>query len=445
MFLRLHQTHDQMLLEDADCHFEGADFRDGVASVVKTHHPPNPSRWSPDEVVIWHTGRHGVNQEAEMKRNGYNVQFVADIDDVAKYGHRIVYKYQSPLDLGDGQVEQLAEYLRYWDILRFCCGGPMSIDWLNVLQETPGYQFKHDPHSALAANCQMYDITTVEKLFMNTTLYRTVATYKKRYRFLPREYDGGHCKRFNAQIKSELAEHPAATLQGMQIGHGHETKHAKMEISTSSRNSSSVAIASIHWIQLGERQSSLSSFQFHILCLAMVLRLQEDAHELLNKMSCRHEQYGATSFSAGIPAVVQSSSVLHGGNNVQIFQTAVDGGDEAARAVKGRSDGVHVMANADVIEHGHYIGYMYQDVFGLTDAQLSVLTDFLRYWTVLQACCADDDNLAYPVHSAQYPACEMYVKSPVQALFQKNQLFATLTKLPLHLHFLLKPCGGSML
>ena len=432
------------MLDDADCHYEGADFKDGTAAVVKTHHLPTPARWSPDKVLIWHTGRHGVNQLEKMKRDGFKVAFVADITDIAKHGHLIVHEYQSALGLDGGQMGQLGEYLRYWDILRVCCGGQMSIDWRNVLQQTPGYQFKHDPHSGLAANCQMYDIAAVERLLLKTTLYSTIATYKKRYRFLPREYDGGYCERFNERLKNEKKPEKQKTAVDNGATKAMGSRKTSKPTAVAAVVPKPILQAGIHWLQLGKK-GELSAFQFQLLCFAMVLRLRDEAPELLNALTCVEEQHGLSPFAADRPTVAQSTRTstprdqTSWGRNVRIFRTSTS--RDGNKTSKG---GARTMGAKDMMRHGHYIGYTYQEELGLTDAQLEVLTEFMRYWAILQPCCASKQRTftSPQTHSWRYPACEMYVLRHVTVLLRQSILFETVAKLPRHLnlHTMLLPC-----
>lgn len=58
-------------------------------------------------------------------------------------------------------MSDVFEFLRFWDVLRLCCGSQMSEDWRNELNPAEGYTPHHDVHGSSFPACRMYDIDQV--------------------------------------------------------------------------------------------------------------------------------------------------------------------------------------------------------------------------------------------------------------------------------------------
>jgi hypothetical protein len=149
----------------------GREFR-----VIKTHQPPQewPQHMFKDNVWFFFTGDNGINWHSEAAHLandlGRDVKYVQLFDNLAMHGYTLAADYQPIFALNNSQCESLLTYLRYWDVLRQCCGPQMSQDWRATLQ----HDAAHEPYWALEDTaypaCEMYDIDKVQSNMLNTKL-----------------------------------------------------------------------------------------------------------------------------------------------------------------------------------------------------------------------------------------------------------------------------------
>mmetsp|Transcript_15379 Transcript_15379/g.42564 ORF Transcript_15379/g.42564 Transcript_15379/m.42564 type:complete len:172 (+) Transcript_15379:768-1283(+) len=108
--------------------------------------------------------------------------------------------------------DELVEYMRYWDILRRCCGKQMSGKWRN--EQFPEAKQAHDYnrteylHSPRYHGCAMYDIDRVEDLFLQTPLYQKLVSHPQlEIVARPSQADppltGTYCSRYNEAVRTE--------------------------------------------------------------------------------------------------------------------------------------------------------------------------------------------------------------------------------------------------
>ena len=184
-------------------------------NVIKTHRisgflSERPSNtWifltSSDRLSDIETFELNSNIKLLMQMN-FTIPYIADVNLVAKRGHFIVYEYQHIFGLSDTKMEQIAEYLRYWDILRVCCGKQMSADWRNHLAPSKNYKQHHDPHSPTYPACEMYNISEVERRMINTLAFKKLSQSDPLRRFIGKPeisdvvLDGTYCSRCNENI-----------------------------------------------------------------------------------------------------------------------------------------------------------------------------------------------------------------------------------------------------
>ena len=134
------------------------------------------------------------------------IPFIADIDMVSKRGHTVIIEYQKYFSLSDTQKERALEYIRYWDILRVCCGKQMSADWRRQLAPSARYKTHHDKNSSAYPACEMYNIGEVEKLLMNTYVYQHFAHIPSLQDIIGKpsnvdgKLDGTYCERCNKNV-----------------------------------------------------------------------------------------------------------------------------------------------------------------------------------------------------------------------------------------------------
>jgi hypothetical protein len=149
----------------------GREFR-----VIKTHQPPQewPQHMFKDNVWFFFTGDNGIDWHSEAAHLandlGRDVKYVQLFDNLAMHGYTLAADYQPIFALNNSQCESLLTYLRYWDVLRQCCGPQMSQDWRATLQ----HDAAHEPHWTLEDTaypaCEMYDLDKVQSNMHNTKL-----------------------------------------------------------------------------------------------------------------------------------------------------------------------------------------------------------------------------------------------------------------------------------
>ncbi|XP_060594122.1 uncharacterized protein LOC132748498 [Ruditapes philippinarum] len=146
------------------------------------------------------------DQVRRLKQKRIAFPYIADVNLVSKRSHFIAYEYQKFFGLSNQNMTHVVEYLRYWDILRVCCGMQMSGDWRNHLAPKKNYRNHHDPHSLSYPACEMYNISNVEALLLKTHAYKTFSSHSSLKNFLGKpslvdgNLDGSYCKRCNAKI-----------------------------------------------------------------------------------------------------------------------------------------------------------------------------------------------------------------------------------------------------
>jgi hypothetical protein len=148
-----------------------AEFR-----VIKTHQHPQewPQHMFKDNVWLFLTGDNGTTWQSEAAHLahdlGRDVKYVQLLDNLAMHGYTLAADYQHIFALSNSQCESLLVYLRYWDVLRQCCGAQMSQDWRAILQ----HDAAHEPHWTLEDTaypaCEMYDLDKVQSNMHNTKL-----------------------------------------------------------------------------------------------------------------------------------------------------------------------------------------------------------------------------------------------------------------------------------
>ncbi|XP_045202150.2 uncharacterized protein LOC123555619 [Mercenaria mercenaria] len=111
----------------------------------------------------------------KIKDKNTTIPFIADIDLVSRRGHYIVHEYQRFFGISDEKMQHIVEYLRYWDVLRVCCGMQMSADWRNHLAPKAKYKQHHSYHSPTYPACEMYNISQVEHLLVNTYVFKKLS------------------------------------------------------------------------------------------------------------------------------------------------------------------------------------------------------------------------------------------------------------------------------
>ena len=184
-------------------------------NVIKTHSITEYLNETPSDTWIFSTTSDRLSKTSKIKLNrsiklikksNFTIPYIADVNLVARRGHFIVYEYQDIFGFSDTKMEQIAEYFRYWDILRVCCGKQMSEDWRNHLAPRKNYKQHHRPHSPTYPACEMYNISEVEMRMIKTPAFKKLSQSDSLRRLVGKPeisdvvLDGTYCSRCNKNI-----------------------------------------------------------------------------------------------------------------------------------------------------------------------------------------------------------------------------------------------------
>lgn len=184
--------------------------------VVKSHkYPPNPEALARAGALVFATAtnssaisRGRLEWRATAQRLSQvmrlDVAFVQITSHLARRGYLIAADYQRHLGLTDAQLGHVIEYIRYWSVLRQCCGREMSADWRARLRNDSGRTTHHSPGSGLYPACEIYDLDAVERALMQSYVYRRFHAHARRLRSFSAndgEFDGHYCSRTNRQVQ----------------------------------------------------------------------------------------------------------------------------------------------------------------------------------------------------------------------------------------------------
>jgi len=111
----------------------------------------------------WYNASQNVSKEWKME-----IKATHSITDLKKRGMFVVNDFQSIYNLTDDDMDQVRNILRYYTVLRQCCGQQMSHDWRSELQGSEfqgnkkNKQIHWNKQSTVYPACQMYDIDAVQ-------------------------------------------------------------------------------------------------------------------------------------------------------------------------------------------------------------------------------------------------------------------------------------------
>lgn len=162
---------------------------------------------------------HDLQKALEIRKKGGLLftteppgDFVQKFEDVAVRGRSLVFDYAPILNLTVKETHQLATFVRYWEILRRCCGAQMSTDYrhrlfkgsYNLPMHMIHFRAKDDPSFDA---CEIYNIEQVERRYVETAVFRKChrLSLVQRLSDLDQPLDGSYCKRaFNATLTHHL-------------------------------------------------------------------------------------------------------------------------------------------------------------------------------------------------------------------------------------------------
>ena len=121
-----------------------------------------------------------VSERAEMRASGALRQKAAVIqryDDLVRSGLVVLQDYRRVFALSERKMRHVRAHMKYWKILRQCCGFQQSAVHLARLANSTSLVVGHgDPARDMEEldypDCEMYDLDRVEALFFATSLSR---------------------------------------------------------------------------------------------------------------------------------------------------------------------------------------------------------------------------------------------------------------------------------
>lgn len=203
-----------LMLHEEEAMSVGCFFNTGQVSkymVIKVHRLQFVERIASSDTWIFMTVISNADKQQQKMRLevgdvNLTIKNIVDLDEVGRTGFYIATRYQSLFGLSDEKMLHILQFLRYWDILRVCCGQQMSSDWRNKLAPQKDYIRKHDPDNLAYHACEMYNISQVEQLFINTYIFRKFSRIKLMRDFMGKPstvdgtLDGNYCELCNKNI-----------------------------------------------------------------------------------------------------------------------------------------------------------------------------------------------------------------------------------------------------
>ena len=138
---------------------------------------------STNKVPTVEKGRDMIKSELERKIGG-PIAYLQFLSDVRQKGYLIALDYASLFQANEAQVDAVLQYMKFWDILRLCCGPQMASDYRyrlyhNVTSRLMNKDDQTHRSSSLKKGslhsydaCEIYNIDQVESSLLGTDLIR---------------------------------------------------------------------------------------------------------------------------------------------------------------------------------------------------------------------------------------------------------------------------------
>lgn len=180
--------------------------------VQKAHETGHWRKWkgSRTSAMLFMTSRKGTKVSPQLRADACYVQ---DYETVLDENLYILRDYQRIFGMNESQYDHLRAYMRYWEVIRKCCGVQSSADHLRVLHATVGghdAETKHLEHAFEDLDypdCEIYNLTQVEENFEATQVRRWMSDLGKRGQYkngMDFYYTGpGYCRRQNTAIAAK--------------------------------------------------------------------------------------------------------------------------------------------------------------------------------------------------------------------------------------------------
>mmetsp|Transcript_76972 Transcript_76972/g.135668 ORF Transcript_76972/g.135668 Transcript_76972/m.135668 type:complete len:342 (-) Transcript_76972:41-1066(-) len=124
---------------------------------------------------------------------------------LSKRGYHLVEDYASFFQLSDNQTQDFMTYIRYWDVLRQCCGKQMSADWFAVLAGDESWIPHHSPEDSAYPACETYNLDEVEQDLITSHAFQQYALMGdvnlRKVSGEDGEFNGTYCSRFSSEVR----------------------------------------------------------------------------------------------------------------------------------------------------------------------------------------------------------------------------------------------------
>lgn len=199
-------------------------------TVLKEHHVPsrvgNEWMFTTANPLIPLT-----NHTKTILAEGFDLKYVANMREVERLGYLVAWDYQHIFKLRDSEMEQVAAFLRFWDIIRLCCGMQMSEIWREQMLQAAYKRPRNYDASRHSNNtkeyfpaCNIYDIDEVVSVFLNSSLAKQIRPHDvSKYLLRASGSDGEltqhYCSDYNKDVVRYNLTFNARVIDGV-IRHG---------------------------------------------------------------------------------------------------------------------------------------------------------------------------------------------------------------------------------
>jgi len=199
----LHDEYPELV----NCRFwwpkvKGATFSPlpGRVEVVKLHILPD------NFVDLSRTTWLFTTASSSVQNTPLKPKYTQSVDDLHKRGYFLLHDFQHIFNLTQMELSFLLEYMRFWSILRQCCGVQMSADWRAQLQNDSKHVSHHENQTSFDyPACEIYNIEAVEKLLISSHVYRRYHRFSATLSTLSDRDDnltGSYCARTNTLVRT---------------------------------------------------------------------------------------------------------------------------------------------------------------------------------------------------------------------------------------------------
>ena len=214
MFKALLSSNNASLLDKMECGMRGEHrFVEDTPMVLKTHmlEYELPSKL-PEDTWLFATSRSNSsssklrNAYSDWRSKGYDIRYIQDLSLASEREHLIALEYQSIFGLTNKNMQDIIDFLKYWDVLRRCCGMQMSRHWRAHLMSRDKV-LGGVVDSSKVSFCQGHNISSIENDFMATKLYQELKVRPKLHPMLSPSnvddvLDGSYCSRYNDFVRN---------------------------------------------------------------------------------------------------------------------------------------------------------------------------------------------------------------------------------------------------